>query len=137
MKTKYSRPATNRRKIREAPYHQRKKSFSVHLSRELRQKYGVRSLPVRKDDTVLITRGKYSGIQKKISRLSMKKRKVQIEGIKTTKTDGTEIFHYIEPSNLLLMTLGKIDDKRKKIIERNSPNGDIEDIENKKDDVKD
>ena len=120
MKSKFNRPATNRQKRREAPYHKRIKSFHAHLSRDLRAKYGIRSLPIRKDDTVLIRRGKYAGFQKKVTRLSLKKLKVQIEGIKTTKTDGTEIFHFIEPSNLLLITLGKVDDTRKKIIDRKS-----------------
>jgi large subunit ribosomal protein L24 len=118
MKTKYVRPAQNRRAKRETPYHQRKKDFNVHLSSDLRKKYGIRSLPVRKDDTVLIMRGKFSGLQKRVAHVSLKKRKVQIEGVKMTKTDGTEIFFWLEPSNLLLTNLGKIDDGRKKIIDR-------------------
>ncbi|MHA2363373.1 MAG: 50S ribosomal protein L24 [Candidatus Hodarchaeales archaeon] len=126
MKLKYTRPSSNRRKYKQVPYHMRKKHFSVHLSRELRVKYGTRSLPVRKGDTVLITKGKYAGFQKKISQVSLKKRKVQIEGIKSTKTDGTEIFHYLEPSNLVLLSLGRIDDKRKKLIERKSSDSEVE-----------
>lgn len=118
MKTNYTRPALNRKAKRTTPYHLRKKHFNVHLNKELREKYGFRSIPVRKGDTVLILRGKYAGLQKKVSSLSLKKRKIQIENVKTTKTDGTEIFHYIEPSNVLLMGLGKIDTGRQKIIDR-------------------
>lgn len=123
MTQKYTRPATNRRKQREASYHKRRKAFSVHLSRELREKYQTRSLPVRRGDTVLITRGKYAGFQKKVSKVSYKKQKVQVEGVKTTKTDGTEIFHYIEPSNLLLLTLGTVDESRRAAIERKAKAG--------------
>ena len=126
MKTKLSRPASNRKVKREAPYHQAKKYFNVHLSTDLREKHGTRSLPVRKDDTVLILRGKFAGLQKRVTTVNFKKRKVKIEGIKTTKTDGTEIFHYIEPSNCILTSLGKIDDGRKKLIDRRSKTGDSE-----------
>ena len=118
MKTKYSRPAQNRRARREAPYHQRKNDFNVHLSSDLREKYGCRSLPVRKDDTVRIMRGKFAGLQKRIAHVSLKKRKIQIEGVKMTKTDGTEIFFWLEPSTVLLTNLGKIDDGRKRLIDR-------------------
>jgi len=127
LKTKYSRPAQNRKAKKLAPFHKRKNDFNVHLSSDLREKYpNIRSLPVRKNDTVLILRGKYSGLQKRVSRLSFKKRKIQIEGIKTTKTDGTEIFHFIEPSNTLLTQLGKLDESRKKMIDRKSKTTDGE-----------
>jgi len=119
MKTNYSRPSINRKAQRDAPYHKKKVVFNVHLSRELRAKNeGIRSLPVRTDDVVLILRGKYAGLQKRVTQVSFKKGKIQVEGVKTTKTDGTEIFHYIYPSNCLLMSFGKMDDSRKAIIDR-------------------
>lgn len=119
MKTKFSRPYQNRLARRTAPYHQRKAVFNVHLSKELRSKYkGVRNLPVRKDDTVIILRGKYAGIQKRVTDVNFKHGKIKIETVKTTKTDGTEIFHFIEPSNCVLVSLGKIDSGRKALIER-------------------
>ena len=133
MKTKYVRPAQNRKVKREAEYHQRKNDFNVHLSTDLREKYNTRSLPVRRDDTVLILRGKFTGIQKRVTRISYKKRKIQIEGVKMTKTDSTEIFFWLDPSNVLITSLGKIDDGRKKLIDRrtaksedNKSNGDEE-----------
>ena len=118
MKTNYSRPYTNRNARRTATFNQRKAFFNVHLNKDLRQKHGVRHLPVRKDDMVTILRGKYRGLNKRVTHLSFKKNKIQLEGIKTTKTDGTEIFHYIEPSNCILTSLGKLDEGRKKIIDR-------------------
>ena len=120
MKTKYVRPAQNRKVKREAAYHQRKNDFNVHLSTDLREKYNTRSLPVRRDDTVLILRGKFTGIQKRVTRISYKKRKIQIEGVKMTKTDSTEIFFWLDPSNVLITSLGKIDEGRKKLIDRRS-----------------
>ena len=45
-------PKTSRRRLMSAP-----------LSKELRTKYGVRSMPVRKDDEVQVVRGHYKGQQ--------------------------------------------------------------------------
>ncbi|GBN11681.1 60S ribosomal protein L26-like 1 [Araneus ventricosus] len=46
-----------------APSHQRRIIMSSPLSKELRQKYGVRTLPIRKDDEVQVVRGHYKGQQ--------------------------------------------------------------------------
>merc|ERR1712096_179403 len=40
-----------------APSHIRRRLMSAPLSKELRTKYGVRSMPVRKDDEVQVVRG--------------------------------------------------------------------------------
>ena len=37
--------------------------MSAPLSKELRQKHNVRSLPIRKDDEVVVTRGHFKGQQ--------------------------------------------------------------------------
>lgn len=37
--------------------------MSAPLSKELRQKHNVRSMPIRKDDEVIVTRGHYKGQQ--------------------------------------------------------------------------
>jgi large subunit ribosomal protein L26e len=37
--------------------------MSSPLSKDLRQKYNVRSMPIRKDDEVLVVRGHYKGQQ--------------------------------------------------------------------------
>merc|ERR1712149_77284 len=44
-----------------APSHLRRKIMSAPLSKELRTKYNVRSLPIRKDDEVMVVRGHYKG----------------------------------------------------------------------------
>ena len=119
MKVNYPRPARNRSVIRELPLHKRKRLMNVHLSRELRNELKTRSLPVRKGDTVVVKNGKNAGWQKKVIKVNLKQMKVQIEGIKRVKTDSTEIFQYIHPSNLVITALANRDD-RKKILERNA-----------------
>lgn len=44
----------NRKKHFNAPSHIRRRIMSAPLSKELRQKYGVRSMPIRKDDEVQV-----------------------------------------------------------------------------------
>ncbi|MFW9930106.1 MAG: 50S ribosomal protein L24 [Candidatus Thorarchaeota archaeon] len=114
---KLSRPRKNRELIKNFAKHQEKKLVNAHLSKELRSELGTRSLPVRTGDTVLVTKGKHAGWQKKVVKVNLKKKKVQIEGLKTTKTDSTEIFHYIHPANLVITSLGERGD-RKKIFDR-------------------
>jgi len=43
--------------------------MSSPLSKELRAQYGARSIPVRKDDEVLIVRGKYKGREGKVTQV--------------------------------------------------------------------
>merc|ERR1712133_207840 len=55
--------SSSRRKCRKAyfsaPSSVRRKLMSAPLSKELRSKYSVRSMPIRKDDEVLVTRGPF------------------------------------------------------------------------------
>lgn len=44
--------------------------MSSALSKDLRGEHGVRSIPVRKDDEVLIVRGKYKGREGKVTQVS-------------------------------------------------------------------
>jgi large subunit ribosomal protein L26e len=53
--------SSSRRKQRKAhfaaPSHIKYRLMSAHLSKDLRKKYNVRALPVRKDDEVAVVRG--------------------------------------------------------------------------------
>merc|ERR1711934_1300721 len=66
-----------------APSHIRRRLMSAPLSKELRTKYGVRSMPLRKDDEVQVARGHYKGQQVgKIVQCYRKKFRVYIERIR-------------------------------------------------------
>ena len=63
MKAKFSKkwksskqPRKQRKYRAEAPLHVKHKLVSANLSKELRKKYGRRSFPLRKGDTVLVKR---------------------------------------------------------------------------------
>ncbi len=50
-----------------APSHLRYKIMSAALSKELRLKYGVRSMPIRRDDEVTVVRGGSKDSKGKVS----------------------------------------------------------------------
>ncbi|BAD61308.1 putative ribosomal protein L26 [Oryza sativa Japonica Group] len=60
------RVTSSRRKCRKAhftaPSSVRRVLMSAALSSELRHKYNVRSIPIRKDDEVQVVRGSYKGV---------------------------------------------------------------------------
>nr|XP_042123505.1 60S ribosomal protein L26-like [Peromyscus maniculatus bairdii] len=70
----------NRKQHFNVPSHIRRKIMSSPLSKELRQKYNVRSMPIRKDDEVQVVRGHYKGQQiGKVVQVSRKKYVIYIE----------------------------------------------------------
>jgi len=105
-----------RKRSVEAPLHVMHKSIAGHLSKELREKYSKRSLPLRKGDVVLIKGGKYDKKQGKVTEVNTKKKYVFVEGIQISKKDGKTSPIKIEPSNVILIELYKDDEKRLKHI---------------------
>ena len=95
-----------------APSHLRRKMLSSHLSKELRQKYKRRSIALRKDDTVKVMTGEFKKKQGKVIRIDAKRYKVYVEGIQTTKKEGTKINVPFDPSNLQVISLN-LDDKKR------------------------
>ena len=95
-----------------APSHLRRKMLSSHLSKELRQKYKRRSIALRKDDTVKVMTGEFKKKQGKVIRIDAKRYKVYVEGIQTTKKEGTKINVPFDPSNLQIISLN-LDDKKR------------------------
>merc|ERR1711893_546228 len=67
-----------------APSHLRRKIMSAPLSKELRQKHNVRSLPIRKDDEVMV---------------------VRVERMQREKVNGTTVQVGIHPSNCVITKL--------------------------------
>merc|ERR1712228_354630 len=101
-----------------APSHIRRRLMSAPLSKELRTKYGVRSMPIRKDDEVQVTRGHYKGQQVgKVVQCYRKKYVVYIERIQREKANGAQVYVGIHPSKVVIVKL-KMDKDRKKILER-------------------
>ena len=107
--------------IYRAPYAVRSKQLSAPLSKELRKKYGKRSLRLTIDDSVKIIRGEYKGIDGKITKISVAKGSIAVEGIKKEKLKGEKIDIYIPTSNILLTGINTDDHWRKSKLEGKKP----------------
>jgi large subunit ribosomal protein L24 len=125
MKKEFSRywvgskqPRKQRKYLANAPLHIKHKMMSVHLSKELRKKYGKRNFPIRKDDVVVVMKGEFKKKTGKIAEVNMSKQKVLIDGIYKSKKDGTKIKIYFEPSNLMIQELTLEDKKRVESLNR-------------------
>jgi large subunit ribosomal protein L24 len=114
-------PKKQRKKMFNAPAHIRHKLMGAPLSPELLAQRGVKTLPVRKGDTVRILRGDRKGFEGKVSRIDLKHYRVFIEGLTREKVDGTTIFVAVHPSKVMIKTLNLDDKVRKAILERKKP----------------
>jgi large subunit ribosomal protein L24 len=115
---KSKKPRKQRKFLYNAPLHIRRKMISAHLSKELREKYKRRSIPLRKGDEVKVMRGEFKGTIGKIVRIDTKEYKVYIDTVKKKKSIGTEYLVPIHPSNLLITNLNLEDKYRIKMLER-------------------
>ncbi|KAI1118142.1 ribosomal protein L24 [Nemania sp. NC0429] len=113
--------SSSRRKARrahfQAPSSIRRNIMSAPLSKELREKYNVRSIPVRKDDEVLIVRGSNKGREGKVTSVYRLKYQIHIERVTREKTSGQSVPLGIHPSNVVVTKL-KLDKDRENILER-------------------
>jgi len=108
------RPGKQRKYAAKAPLHVKQKLVSANLSKELREKQKVRSLPLRKGDTVKIMRGKFKGKKGKITKVMLNFSKVTVEGIQIKKLDNSKVDVRLQPSNLQIQELNLEDKKRLK-----------------------
>ncbi|GJD10988.1 60S ribosomal protein L26 [Galdieria sulphuraria] len=119
---KYSKVvSSSRRKQRkayfQAPSSVRRILMSAPLSKELRTKYNVRSLPIRKEDEVIIVRGAYKGREGKVTTCYRKKYRIHVERVTREKANGMTVPVGIHPSNVVISKL-KLDKDRKATLER-------------------
>jgi len=98
LKNKTKRPSKQRSTLVQSSAHRRSKMLSANLSSNLRTSYGRRSVPVRKGDTVKVSRGDHKGFEGKIIRVDREKYRLFIDGIKREKADGTSILVPIHSS---------------------------------------
>ncbi|KAN0063919.1 60S ribosomal protein L26A [Thecaphora frezii] len=110
---------TQRKAHFSAPSHIRRKIMSSALSKELRSEHGIKSIPVRKDDEVLIVRGSSKGSEGKVTQVYRKKWVIHVERVHREKTNGATVPIPVHPSNVVITKL-KIDKDRKNIIARKS-----------------
>ena len=109
------KPGKQRKARANAPLHTRHRMMACHLDRPLIKEYNVRSLPVKKGDTVKIVRGGegVKGVEAKVANVDLRYMKLTIENITIPKADGTQKVRPIEPSNCIITKLDLSDPLRK------------------------
>ena len=105
-------PKKQRKYFYNLPTHLKGKLLSSHLSKELRKKYGMRNIRIRKGDKVTIMRGQNKGKTGTIENIDTKHTGVYITGIEFTKRDGSKAKQPVHPSNLLIKELDTTDKRR-------------------------
>jgi len=114
-------PRKQRERLFNAPAHARHKIISAHLAPDLVKSHGIKSIPVRKGDTVRVMRGDHEGFEGKVSRVDLANYRIFVEGLTREKVDGTVIFISIHPSKVLIKTLNLDDKWRKRSLQRKKP----------------
>ncbi|KKA26638.1 hypothetical protein TD95_002640 [Thielaviopsis punctulata] len=111
----------SRRKARKAhftaPSSVRRVIMSAPLSKELREKYNVRSIPIRKDDVVSIVRGSHKGKEGKVTSVYRLKYVIHVERVTRDKVSGQSVPVGLHPSNVVITSL-KLDKDREDILAR-------------------
>jgi len=107
--------------IYRATYQTKSKQLGSTLSKDLHKKYGKKSVRIIEGDSVKIVRGEFKGVDGKISKVSMQKSGVSIEGIKKEKTKGEKFDIYIHTSNLIVTSLNTGDKWRMAKLEGKDP----------------
>ncbi|CAK7241979.1 MAG: 60S ribosomal protein L26A [Sporothrix thermara] len=112
---------SSRRKSRKAhftaPSSVRRNIMSAPLSKELREKYNVRSIPIRKDDEVQIVRGSHKDKEGKVTSVYRLKYVIHVERVTRDKASGQSVPLGIHPSNVVITKL-KLDKDRESILAR-------------------
>ena len=112
-----SKPSKVRKKFFTAPLHLKSARVSSSLSDELKSKYGLNSIRIRKGDTVKVMRGAYSGVEGKVQMINIKSGRVTVEGITREKIAGGTTPVRIHASKVMIVNLNLDDKLRRKKIE--------------------
>jgi len=112
------KPSKQRKQLVEMPLHLRHKLFNAPLSDELREKLGVKRLPVRQGDVVRIMRGEFKGHEGKVVEADLKRVRIFVEGVQIKKADGSPVYVLIHPSKVMIIKADLSDNRRLEIVER-------------------
>ncbi|MCD6383122.1 MAG: 50S ribosomal protein L24 [Thermoplasmata archaeon] len=113
VRVQSSHPRKQRKFHFNMPKHLARHTLTVRLDPE---KYGnlpVKRTVVRKGDVVKVVRGGLKGHEGKVLQVSLKKRRVTIEGATLQKPDGKLVPRWIHPSNIVITKLDLSDPLRK------------------------
>ena len=95
----------------------KRKLMSCHLTKALRTQHKIRSLPIKRGDTVKILKGKAKGKEGKVVQVYRKRNVIYVDKVNRDKQNGQQVFIPIKPSYCVITT-PMINKDRTKTIER-------------------
>ncbi|MFH1591545.1 MAG: 50S ribosomal protein L24 [archaeon] len=113
-----TQPRKQRKYRANAPDHVKRSFLGCHLSKELREKHGTRTVKVRKGDKVKVLRGQFKGQSGKVERVNVSHEAVFVTKIETIKKDGTKNMQPLKASSLMIIELDSSDKRRLKTIKK-------------------
>ena len=113
-----TQPRKQRKYRHNAPLHVKHMFLNAHLSKELRKKYGKRSLPLRKGDEVLVMQGSFKRKKAKVVSVNLQRSRVALEGLQRTRRDGMKVSVTFHPRILQIQTLVTEDKERLSALQR-------------------
>lgn len=75
-------------------------------------------MPVRRDDTVVITKGDRRMTEGQVTRVDLGRGRLFIEGVTRQRLDGSTVQMPVRAENVMIMRLSLDDERRRKILER-------------------
>jgi large subunit ribosomal protein L24 len=97
------------------------KKLGSPLSKELREKYGRKTVRPVKGDGVKIVRGGFKKIEGKVSSVDARRGKIFVEGVSREKIAGGKTGAVpLDPSKVVVTSLNFADKLRRQRIERNT-----------------
>jgi len=95
-----------------APNHIKRTFMGATLDKKLREKFGMRSIEVKKGDEVKIMRGKFRGKQGKVGNVDVKHTRIEVDGVQRSKAGGEKLVTWFHPSNVKIIILDEKDNRR-------------------------
>ena len=112
---------SSRRKMRKAHFGatsvERRERMASPLAADLAAKHKVNAMSIRADDEVKVMRGKFKGMEGKVTGVYRKKYVIHVEKCTRDKSNGQTIPVGINASNVVITTL-KMDKCRRDILKR-------------------
>jgi len=75
-------------------------------------------MPVRRDDTVAVTKGDRRMTEGRVTRVNAARGRLFIEGVTRQRLDGSSVPIPVRPENVMIMRLSLDDERRRRILDR-------------------
>jgi len=111
---------TNKPKAQRKSYSRlstRMRAMRAPLSADLRSQYSLRTVQIRKGDSVSVVRGDYKGHEGKVTGVFSSEMRITVDGVNMPKMDGTNKPVLLPPSKVMVTKLDLSDKVRKESIE--------------------